>query len=162
MRRAGRIVALAPAVVEISSGACARCARGRGCGAAALFSPAADAGVPIRLRCEEATEAAPAADAVVGPTAAPTLSLGDRVEVEIDDRDGRWLRAALLVYALPTAGLLLGASLPEPWTPAAALAGLLGGVLAWYRPGAARALDALAGPCPTSARIVSVDPEESR
>ena len=150
MRRAGQIVALAPAVVELSSGACARCARGQGCGAALFSSATADAGASIRLLCEAA------------PDAAATVTLGDRVEVEIDDRDGRWLRAALLVYALPTAGLLGGASIPEPWTPAAALAGLLGGVLAWRLPGAARALDALAGPCPTSARIVSIDSEESR
>ena len=169
MRREGRIVALAagdlppgecpppgrPAAgppregrarVELSAGACARCARGRGCGAA-LFSPAAG-GAPM-LDCEL-------------PAALGVMAIGDRVGVELDGRDGRWLGAVLLVYALPTAGLLGGALLPEPWAPLGAIGGLLGGILAWRLPGAARLLDTLAGPCPVSARIVSIDSQESR
>ena len=107
-------------MVELDgAAACARCARGRGCGAA-VFAPA---GRPLRLDC--ALE--PAGSAV----AATAVRVGTRVEVDLHDTGSRWLVPVVLAYGLPTLGLLAGALVPEPWTPLTAVAGLVGGLLAW-------------------------------
>lgn len=160
MRRGGHLVARPSngrALVELDQGGgCARCARGRGCGAA-LFAPRP---APLRLDCEVPERLAGAnvrdgaSAAVDGP-----LASGSRVTVEIDTTGSAWLRPVLLAYALPTLGLLGGAFAPEPWTPLASIAGLAGGLLAW-RVLAAHDADEpsltaslVAGPPPCGARL---------
>lgn len=134
------------ATVELEPGAaCARCARGRGCGAA-LF---ASAGAPLRIEC-----------GVVDPiregrAVAPEspFPVGTAVEIEFPDDGSRWLLPVALAYGCPTLGLVVGACAPEPWTAFAALAGLGGGFLAWHVGGAPILAGIDAGPCRPIARI---------
>lgn len=123
MRRGGRVVSSVRArqvLVELDAApACARCARGEGCGAA-LFAPTSR---PLRLVCEWSLPARPAP--------------GTPVTVELAEHGTGWLRPVFLAYGLPTVGLLVGACFPEPWSPLTALLGCCGGILAW-RAGFAR------------------------
>lgn len=115
MRRVGRVVSRPDAgrvEVELDPApACARCAEGRGCGAA-LFAPAHR---PLSLICR---------------SECLLPDIGDRVTVEIGNRGSGWLQPVVLAYGLPTLGLLAGACMPEPFTPLATIAGLAGGLLA--------------------------------
>lgn len=122
----GRVVApLAPgrALVELAPEAPARCAGGD-CRCAGL----APAPAPPRLECRVEGEA----------------TAGDPVSVELPRGGGRWAGAALLLYGLPTAGLLAGTLIAErlaaPMAPLGGLAGLGAGlVLARVRERAASA-----------------------
>ncbi|ASJ74460.1 SoxR reducing system RseC family protein [Granulosicoccus antarcticus] len=118
--------------VEIDSAACARCARGQGCGSGIFNLGMA----PVRISCH--TEQA--------------LEAGDLLIVEFDEAGPQWLWLVCGSYGLPTVGLIVStiiASLFLSELPAAvalqssfngfrdlilavaALAGLAGGVFAW-------------------------------
>ena len=99
------------AVVEVTAPLrCARCAAGKGCGAAIAGRDGRPRNIEARL--------------------APGLEVraGDRVRVDLAPRD--ILRASLIVYGLPLAGAVLGAAaayLANAGDLGAALAALAGG-----------------------------------
>lgn len=103
------------AIVEVEAAeACARCARGEGCGAG-IWSNRQDA---MRLRARLPSGACPLP--------------GSRVDVELCD--GGIAHAALLGYGLPLAGLVIGAALGavtggDTFTAIGGLLGLLSGIL---------------------------------
>lgn len=155
MRRLGRIVAATGAdrarVALDPGSACARCARGRGCGAA-LFAPP---GEPIELDCT--LERSPGEPSPRDPA----RRVGARVEVELPAPGSGWLVPLALAYGLPTAGIVLGILAPEPWTPFAALGGLGLGLFGWRvanarlaRAGSTAGEGAVTGPCRPRARIL--------
>lgn len=119
----GRVTRIADdgATVSVDVGAgCARCAAGRGCGAALLAGP--DRKVEIRLELP----------------AGSGLREGDRIALTISPR--HLLRGAFLAYGLPLAGLLVAAGLlravagdvPD-WQAILAAAGGLGAGIASSR-----------------------------
>lgn len=106
----------ATAVVEVDSGiACERCASGKGCGAGLL-----GAGVGAKR-----------VNAVVA--AGVEIRNGDWVSIVLEPR--HLLRASVIVYGYPLAGALLatiiarGSGIGDAASAAAALAGLVAGVL---------------------------------
>ena len=98
------------AVVEVTAPLrCARCAAGKGCGAAIAAGDGSPRRVEVRL--------APGLD----------VRAGDRVRIDLAPDDV--LRASLIAYGLPLAGAVLGAAaayLANAGDPGAALAALAG------------------------------------
>ena len=119
----GKIVSIGPGSATVAverTAACPRCAAGKGCGAGLLSGSTRPAMLEVSLP--------------------PNLSLSEGDEVRLTLEPSHLLRASLLVYGLPLAGIILmlivgwliSRPLSDPEAIAYAIAGLAAGLLAGH------------------------------
>jgi len=117
----GKIVSIGPGSATVAverTAACPRCAAGKGCGAGLLSGTTRPAMLEVSI--------------------SPNLSLSEGDEVRLTLEPSHLLRASLLVYGLPLAGIILmlvagwfiSSPLSDPEAIAYAIAGLAAGLVA--------------------------------